>query len=101
MWLSFAPPSDPSFLPRANNSELFDRNSSNQTLTHVQIEAMKKQGIKGEELIKIIAQQSKTFDKCVAASQHSLVCAMRQRFVWKLTSRVFCVGKRSSLKKSI
>ncbi len=72
--------SDTSFIPTANNSELFDHNSSNQTLTQTDIDKLKKQGLKGEQLIKIIAQHSKTFEKKTEFSQEKYLKKKKKKF---------------------
>lgn len=60
---------DPNFLPSANNSELFDNGTENQTITQEEITRMKQEGKSGDEIIRAVAAASKTFDGKTEFSQ--------------------------------
>lgn len=59
---------DTTFMPTANNSELFD-NRSNQTMTQEDIAKLKAAGATGDEIIRAVAAASKTFEGKTEYSQ--------------------------------
>lgn len=63
---------DPDFLPTANNSELFATGDA-QKLTHEDIVKMKKEGVRGDDLVKTLAANSKTFDSKTEFSQEKWI----------------------------
>jgi len=59
---------DPNFLPSATNAELFD-DGQNQALTEADIRKMKEEGKSSEEIIRAVAEASKTFGSKTEFSQ--------------------------------
>ncbi len=70
---------DATFLPAANNSELFD-NADNQTLSAAEINRMKAAGASGDEIIRAVAAASKTFEGKTEYSQEKWLLKKQAKY---------------------